>query len=169
MVEVIDPVTRILWGRERWGSCVDPSSGSGHTLCAVQHGGFRHAPDDPCPCGRTGMRLVLMDRPEYAVCVCKKNVFSIQVREILESFSETEEGVFQFVKYSEDMDCLRLRVGYRPEITRDVPQLKARLENAVAETLGLKTEIEPALKEEFMTVAHKFVRVLDLTKTGDRP
>jgi phenylacetate-CoA ligase len=119
--------------------------------------------DEPCVCGRSGRRITLLDRPEFGIMVDNKRVFSIHVREVLECHPETEEGICQLVKYTETMDRLKVRVGYRPEATSDPAELKDRLEKTLSQALDLKTEIELARKSEFETVAHKIVRVLDRT------
>jgi phenylacetate-CoA ligase len=164
LVEVVDPVTKypLPEGKEGelvWTHLLDQATP--YVRFSTEDIGVVY--DEPCVCGRSGRRVKLLDRPEYGIKVNKRWVFSIQVREVLESYPETEEGVCQLVRYAVEMDKLRVRVGYRPEITGDSVELKDRLETAITGALGMKTEIELADKEAFETVAHKFVRVVDLT------
>ncbi|MFW6147754.1 MAG: phenylacetate--CoA ligase family protein [Thermodesulfobacteriota bacterium] len=113
-----------------------------------------------CGCGRTTSRLYYYDRKVNETRIGTKSVFPIEVREILESFSEMKDGVCQIVQYAEKMDILKLRAVYDKSITTDTEGLRKQAENKLDTALGLKAEIELITLKDFSSLSHKFPRVV---------
>jgi phenylacetate-CoA ligase len=81
----------------------------------------------------------------------------------VEDQPETVAGVFQIVRASREVDELRLRVGYDPELTGDVEALAGRLGKAVHERTGVEPVLDLRTEEELlqtMTSVAKFPRVV---------
>ena len=113
-----------------------------------------------CECGRTTSRLHYYDRKTNETRIGGKSVFPIEVREILEEFSETKDGIVQIVQYAEDMEMLKLRAVYDQRVTKDVKELGSRIESKFEKDLGMRTKIELINLDEFSALSHKFPRVV---------
>lgn len=112
-----------------------------------------------CECGRTTSRLYYYDRKTNETKIKGKSVFPIEVREILEEFPETRDGVGQIVQYAKDMEVLKLRTVYDQRMTKDIKELSSKIEDKFERELGMKTKVELINLEEFSALSHKFPRI----------
>jgi len=116
--------------------------------------------DEKCACGRTTSRLYYYDRKTNETIIGDKSVFPIEVREILEDYPETKDGVAQIVQYGKEMDILKVRAVYDETITTDVKSIKDKIERRFENTLGLKTDIDFITLKDFSSLSHKFPRIV---------
>lgn len=117
---------------------------------------------EPCECGRTSIRVKYVGRTTFKTVVRGKDIFPIDVEEVIRKIPETATYKFTILKYAEDMDRLRLRLGC--SLAEQSPELKGKVEDKVGSALGVSVEVEFCKPEELPRVAHKFVRMVDLTK-----
>jgi phenylacetate-CoA ligase len=117
---------------------------------------------ETCECGRTCMRIKYLGRTTFKVVVKGKDVFPIEIEETIREIPETASYEFTTLKYAEDMDRLRVRLGCPPEAQSR--ELKGKVEEKVGSALGIPVEVEFCKPEELPRVPHKFIRMVDLTK-----
>jgi len=97
---------------------------------------------DTCGCGRTHARQWVVGRRGDETVVDGRSVVLSEVWTAVESQDETQDGMFQIIRTAAHVDRLRLRVGYEPTRTTDLPALRARLCAAVASQVGVTPDIE---------------------------
>ncbi|MBX6378397.1 MAG: hypothetical protein IRY95_07595, partial [Clostridia bacterium] len=105
-------------------------------------------PEPACPFGRTAVRLKFLGREQDRFAVGGRPMFVSQLKEVVEVLPGLEEGVFQVIKTSEDMDRLRLRVGYDPRINADLAGLETSLQQAIDRHFGVAAEVVFTTLEE---------------------
>ncbi|NGO42163.1 phenylacetate--CoA ligase family protein [Streptomyces ureilyticus] len=118
---------------------------------------------DACGCGRTHARMWVAGRRGDETLVQGRSVVLRDIWQAVEDQPETVAGVFQIVRASREVDELRLRVGYDPELTGDVEALAGRLGKAVHERTGVEPVLDLRTEEELlqtMTSVAKFPRVV---------
>ena len=78
----------------------------------------------------------------------------------VESIDETN-GLFQVIRPAREVDRLQLRVGYATAGTGGLPALRARVEDAVEEAVGLRPEVDLVEREVLLRQGppHKIPRV----------
>jgi phenylacetate-coenzyme A ligase PaaK-like adenylate-forming protein len=108
------------------------------------------------------MRIEYVGRVQFRTRVKGKEIFPIDIEEVIRKIPETATYEFTTLKYAEDMDRLRLRLGCPPE--EQSPELKGKVADRVGSALGVPIEVEFCKPEELPRVLHKFIRVVDLTK-----
>ena len=120
----------------------------------------------PCRCGRTSTRLNFLGRVGYRATVRGHMVFPLDIQRVMETIPEADHGLFQIVKYSEKMDTLRLRVGYRPQELADPSALGTRISEAVTASLELPTEVQFVDANELLALGppHKIPRIHEATE-----
>jgi phenylacetate-CoA ligase len=103
--------------------------------------------------GRRGDETLVRGRP-------------VVLREIWQAVEEQPEsrgGIFQIVRASREVDELRVRVGYDPEVTADTADLAGRLNKAVLQRTGVEPVLELRTEEELLRTVRsvaKFPRVV---------
>lgn len=115
---------------------------------------------EPCGCGRTHGRVWTLGRKGDEVLVDGVSVLPSDVWGAVESVDETN-GLFQLIRPAREVDTLRLRVGYSKEGPGGLPALRARVEDAVEEAVGLRPEVELVEREVLLRQGppHKIPRV----------
>ncbi|NGO12441.1 phenylacetate--CoA ligase [Streptomyces sp. HC44] len=116
-----------------------------------------------CGCGRTHARMWVAGRRGDETLVQGRSVVLRDIWQAVEDQPETVAGVFQIVRAAREVDELRLRVGYDPELTGDVEALAGRLGKAVHERTGVEPVLDLRTEEELlrtMTSVAKFPRVV---------
>ncbi len=120
---------------------------------------------EPCERGITHPHANVLVRTGWRVKVGKKAFIPPDVEPTLKKHPETSKALFCIVKYSENMDKLRVHVAYDPDITKDPDQLKTALTDELEKKLGAKVEIKWVPEEEIPRPApHKIAKFQDLTK-----
>lgn len=116
----------------------------------------------PCSCGRTHSRVFLVGRKSDQIRVGDTVVMPKTVQGIIETHGATRAGLFQFVRPSNDMDHLHLRVGYESDYL-DVPldRFAADIRSAVADQLNVEVKIELTPISELLKLGppHKIPRM----------
>ena len=69
-----------------------------------------------------------------------KSIFAIEVKEIVDAIPGVDHGIFQMVRYSENMDTLRLLVADKGD--EKVEDLRERLTSEIEQTFDVSSEIE---------------------------
>ncbi|MET7924323.1 phenylacetate--CoA ligase family protein [Streptomyces sp. NPDC005349] len=119
--------------------------------------------DERCGCGRTHARMWVAGRRGDETVVQGRSVVLRDIWQAVEDQPETAAGVFQIVRQCREVDELRLRVGYDPELTGDVGTLGGRLGEAVRKRTGVDPVLELCTEEDLlktMTSVAKFPRVV---------
>lgn len=117
---------------------------------------------EPCPCGRTHVRLRYLGRSIYMIRIQGKTIFPIEIEDILWKLPQLEGAEFRLVKYAEEMDQLRLQIEYPPKKLDQA--LTSELKKEIKKELGFDSEIEFLPFEEFKIMDAKALRILDLKK-----
>jgi phenylacetate-CoA ligase len=113
--------------------------------------------------GRTHSRIWVAGRTGDESVVAGKAILVADVWEAVETVPELSDGVFQIVKFADDMDRLRLRVGYATDRTSDIDELSTRSTAALQKFLGVGVDLELCPTEDLLarsTSVAKFPRVV---------
>jgi phenylacetate-CoA ligase len=81
----------------------------------------------------------------------------------VESIPELADGIFQVVRYDDTMDRLRIRLGYPPERTTDVDELRRRATSLLETELGVPVDGQMLPIDDLLATASsvaKFSRVV---------
>jgi phenylacetate-CoA ligase len=98
----------------------------------------------PCPCGRTGPRMVCVGRTDEMLIVAGVNVWPSAVKDVVEEFHPRTTGALQILLPHAGPQLsppLRLQVEYGDEVS-DLRSLKTDLEQTIRAKLIVKTDIE---------------------------
>jgi phenylacetate-CoA ligase len=105
----------------------------------------------PCGCGRTHVRFWTLGRMGDQTTVQGKAILPRDIQRLVEQHRETKTGLFQIIRPQAEMETLRLRVGYEPDLLSDAPAaLAARLSKTVSDDLGVPVEIDLVLAAELL-------------------
>ena len=116
-------------------------------------------PYEPCPCGRTHPKMSkVRGRMVHIIDIRGKRVFPIDVEEVLGTFPEMGYD-YQIILEKPDMEKLKIRVEYKPEI-EDKRSLADRVEEALYKGLGVQSEVELVPKGSIGRVLFKAQRVI---------
>jgi len=164
LVEIIDPETgAALTGTGKVGEIVVSSLLlEGTPLLRFRSGDMGYTITDPCPCGRTGMRLGISERLAHAVRVGESTIFSSDVEEVLYGFPEFFLKQYHLVKKkAQPQDRLVLRVEHPSEAVSE-DTLRKALTGRLKETLGVEAEVEFLSRgDEKFVVLYKFLKVVE--------
>jgi phenylacetate-CoA ligase len=69
----------------------------------------------------------------------------------LEQIPETATALFQLVRPARKIDELKIRVGYDPETTTSVPDLRDRVSEAITAAVGVPPVLELLPEPELLT------------------
>ncbi len=116
---------------------------------------------EPCICGRTSTRLYFLGRVGYRVTVRDQMIFPVEIQHVLELFPEFDHGMFQIIRDADNMDTLRLRLGFRPQDAPALDTLQTQLEQHLGDKLGLPVAIAFVPTEELLALGppHKIPRI----------
>lgn len=114
-----------------------------------------------CSCGRTSTRMNFLGRTDYRATVRGKMIFPLDIQLVTETIPEADHGLFQIIKTSEDMETLRIRMGYRPAELPDPLPLGARIATALEKSLNLPAAVEFVDASELLALGppHKIPRI----------
>lgn len=114
-----------------------------------------------CQCGRTHARLFYLGRKGFIVKVKGRMVFPNEITLALEGIAGAEHGLFQIIKYAEEMEELQLRVGYFPEAMNKLEEMGRAITAAVEKNVGTKTKVNFVKAEELLAYGppHKIPRI----------
>jgi phenylacetate-CoA ligase len=116
-----------------------------------------------CGCGRTHARMWVAGRRGDETLVRGRPVVLREIWQAVEEQPESRGGIFQIVRASREVDELRVRVGYDPEVTADTADLAGRLNKAVLQRTGVEPVLELRTEEELLRTVRsvaKFPRVV---------
>ena len=83
-----------------------------------------------------------MGRKGDETVVDGKSLVPMDVWSALEELPETAAGVFQLIRPQRELDKLRLRVGYDPDVTGSVDDLRERVMEAIRVATGITPIVE---------------------------
>jgi phenylacetate-coenzyme A ligase PaaK-like adenylate-forming protein len=96
---------------------------------------------EPAPSGRTHARMWVAGRTGDEMSIANKALLLSDVWEHVESIPEFSDAMFQVV-YEEPSPRLRIRLGYAPERTADVEELRSRASGLLEKGLGVPIDAE---------------------------
>ncbi len=163
LLEVIDPETgEDLTGSGKVGEIVVTSLVlEGTPLLRFRSGDMGYTLSEPCPCGRTGLRLGISERLAHAVLVRDRRVFSSEVEEVLYDMPEFFLKQYYLVKkQKQPQDKLSLRVESPPEGSYPKGSREELLKR-IKKALGVEGEVEFISEgDERFVALYKFLKVV---------
>jgi phenylacetate-CoA ligase len=97
---------------------------------------------EPCGCGRTHARFWPVGRKGDETVVAGRSLVPMDIWRALEQVPETATALFQLVRPAREIDELRLRVGYDPELTTSVADLHDRVSEVITAAVGVSPLLE---------------------------
>ena len=91
----------------------------------------------PCGCGRTHARFWPVGRKGDETIVAGRSFVPMDIWRALEQVPETATALFQLVRPAREIDELKVRVGYDPETTTSVPDLRDRVSEVITAAVGV--------------------------------
>ncbi len=85
----------------------------------------------PCACGRTHARFWPVGRKGDETIVAGRSFVPMDIWRALERVPETATALFQLVRPAREIDELKVRVGYDPDTTTSVPDLRDRVSEVI--------------------------------------
>ncbi len=117
-----------------------------------------------CGCGRTHARQWPVGRKGDETVVGDVLVGVQDVWDVLETLPETVDGIFQIIRPARVVDSLRLRVGYAPELTGDLADLRARVTDAVGAKVGVVPEVDLVPAADILSTSSSVAKFPRLVK-----
>jgi phenylacetate-CoA ligase len=116
---------------------------------------------DVCGCGRTHARMWPIGRKSDEVIVDGRSVLPIDVWAAVETVDACAMGLFQIIRTAQQVDRLRLRVGYAADTTAGSGTLHDEVQAAVFAAVGVEPDIELVPNEALLELGppHKIPRV----------
>jgi len=144
------------------GEMVVTSIGDGIPLVRYRSDDLVRVGWNTCGCGRSHARIWPVGRVTDGVVVRGLRVMPADVWRCVESVPETQNGLFQIVASSKDMDSLRLRVGIADASTRAASDIVASLRQVLEPAVGVPVEIEIVSEEQLLKLGppHKIPRIV---------
>jgi phenylacetate-CoA ligase len=96
----------------------------------------------PCACGRTHARFWPVGRKGDETIVAGRSFVPMDIWRALEGVPETATALFQLVRPAREIDELKVRVGYDPDTTTSVPDLRDRVSEAITAAVGVPPVLE---------------------------
>lgn len=104
----------------------------------------------PSSTGRTHARMWFSGRRGDETVVAGKAIVIGDVWRLVESLPELSDGMFQILRADTPMQRLRLRVGYAPDRTTDLPGLEHRLRRLLESELGVGVDLVMLTVEDIL-------------------
>ncbi|WP_328353645.1 phenylacetate--CoA ligase family protein [Mycobacterium sp. NBC_00419] len=140
--ETLDPVTGTPVGDNQLGELVSTDlDNMAAPYIRFRTGDLVRLNRDPAPSGRTHARMWIAGRSGDEMSVAGKALLLSDVWERVESVPEFSDAMFQVV-YDGPASRLHIRLGYSPQSTRDVDELRTRATRVLAEGLGVPIDAE---------------------------
>ena len=168
-VEVIDPDTgNVVREGERGEHVCTALSLEAMPLLRFRTDDLGYMSTEKCPCGRTSTRSHWLGRRNDEVIIGGKSIFAIEIKEIVDTIPGIDHGIFQMVKYSDNMDKLRLLLADKGG--KRVEDISEKLKFEIEKTLDVKSEIEFIPFEEMIKEASpaKMPRVKNVMRGAPR-
>ena len=120
----------------------------------------------PCGCGRTHARFWPAGRKGDETIVAGRSFVPMDIWRALEQVPETATALFQLVRPAREIDELKVRVGYDPETTASVPDLRNRVSEVIEAAVGVPPVLELLPEPELLVRGRggKLPRVVKLTE-----
>lgn len=162
LVEIVDPETgEDLSGTGRVGEIVVSSLQlEGTPLFRFRSGDMGFTTAEPCPCGRTGLRLGVVEREAHGIQVGEKLIYASDVEEVLYDVPDLFLRQYHLVREKRTpQKKLRIRVALPPG-GREA-SLKTELGERIRDRLGVEADVELLQEgDERFVAAYKFLRVV---------
>jgi phenylacetate-CoA ligase len=99
--------------------------------------------DSPCKCGRTSPRFKIIGRHDDMVTISGVNIFASGIEDIIREFPEMGDEFQLVIEKKGELNKVTVKAEPRPEIDQSTyPQLKAKLEEAIRNSLTIKLPVE---------------------------
>ena len=99
--------------------------------------------DSPCKCGRTSPRFKIIGRYDDMVTISGVNIFASGIEDIIRKFPEMGDEFQLVIEKKGELNKVTVKAEPRPEIDQSIyPQLKAKLEEAIKNSLTIKLPVE---------------------------
>jgi phenylacetate-CoA ligase len=92
---------------------------------------------EPCGCGRTHARFWPVGRKGDETIVAGHSFVPMDIWRALEQVPETATALFQLVRPGREIDELKVRVGYDPDLIRSVPDVRDRVSEVITAAVGV--------------------------------
>jgi phenylacetate-CoA ligase len=96
----------------------------------------------PCACGRTHARFWPVGRKGDETIVAGRSFVPMDIWRALEQVPQTATALFQMVRPAREIDELRVRVGYDPELTASLAELRDRVSEVIMDAVGVPLVLE---------------------------
>jgi phenylacetate-CoA ligase len=96
----------------------------------------------PCACGRTHARFWPVGRKGDETTVAGRSFVPMDIWRALEQVPETATAVFQLVRPAREIEELKVRVGYDPELSTSVSDLRERVSEVITAAVGVAPVLE---------------------------
>lgn len=162
LFEIVDPETsRPLSLTDRGEMVVSTLLNKGTPAVRWKSEDICYFKTERCECGRTHARIFYLGRKGFIVKVNGQMVFPNDITLALEGIAGAEHGLFQIIKYAEEMEDLQLRVGYFPETLNKLKEIGDAITAAVEKNVGTKTKVNFVKAEELLAYGppHKIPRI----------
>ncbi|WP_036437313.1 phenylacetate--CoA ligase family protein [Mycobacterium sp. URHB0044] len=140
--ETLDPVTGKAVGDNELGELVSTDLDNfAAPYIRFRTGDLVRLNREPAPSGRTHARMWVVGRAGDEMSIANKALLLSDIWEHVESIPEFSDAMFQVV-YEEPSPRLRIRLGYSPELTSDVDELRNRASGLLEKGLGVPIDAE---------------------------
>lgn len=112
-----------------------------------------------CACGRSHARIWPLGRIADLTKVGGKPVTPIEIWEVIEREDETRSALFQIVRSAPDCDELRIRIGYAPDRTADIGDLRERIMFGVEKSVGIVPTLEMVEEQEIVSQTSSVAKI----------
>jgi phenylacetate-CoA ligase len=161
--EAIDPVTDEPVGDNELGELISTDlDNNAAPYIRFRTGDLVRLNREPVPSGRTHARMWIVGRRGDELLIAGRAIMVSDVWERVESLPELSDGMFQIV-YAGESPQLTIRLGYAPERTGDIEELRLRASRKLQEGLGVPIDAKMVDADELLATSKsvaKFSRVV---------
>lgn len=127
---------------------------------------------DPCPCGRTGMRMTrVTGRSDDMLIIRGVNVYPTQIEEALLRVKEAAPHYQVEVSRPGNLDVATVRVEIQPELfsasMKEMVEYREKISRAIASITGVRMEVELVAPQTLERYVGKARRVTDLRNKSE--
>ncbi|MEE9610239.1 MAG: AMP-binding protein [Desulfatiglandales bacterium] len=99
--------------------------------------------DSPCKCGRTSPRFKIIGRHDDMVTISGVNIFASTIEDIVRNFPEMGDEFQLVIEKKGELNKVTVKAEPHPEVDQEIyPQLKAKLEEAIRNSITIKLPVE---------------------------
>lgn len=167
LVEVIDPATgEPVAEGERGEMVLTTLKKTARPLIRFRTGDIVSYTTDPCPCGRTSLRLHgIHGRLDDMLIIKGVNVFPSDIESIARKDPDLTGEYRLVVDRVNFLDTLTVEVEHTPSYSGSLESLAERIQREVKTLLGIKAKINLLPPDTLPRATHKAKRVID-NRTG---